>query len=131
MPGGDWSVFQGDKVSVADLALTPDGATLVVTSSKGEVKIAEVEGRKVLHTLTAHKGAISACLISPDGKRFVTVGTDNVIKCWDLQKGTELRQWTTGSPAAGNIIGNIAFTPDSRQLVTANADTTLFVLDLP
>ena len=32
---------------------------------------------------------------------------------------------------AGYIVVNVTFTPDSRQLVTAYADTTLFVLELP
>jgi WD40 repeat protein len=129
LPGGDWKLF--DKIGVADLALTPDGATLVATSDKGEVKIAEVAKRNVRQTFTAHATRIVGCLVSPDGKRFVTVGADNAIKCWDIESGKELRQWVMGSPGGGGLVANVAFTPDSRQLVTANADTTLFVLDLP
>src|SRR5205814_10467418 len=106
----------------ADRALTPDGSTLVVSSSKGDVKIADVAKREVLQTLTAHKGAsVAACLISPDGKRFVTVGSDNVLKCWDLRKGTELRQWAIAPPGAAGadpFVNSIAFTPDGRQVVT-------------
>jgi WD40 repeat protein len=137
LPGGDWKFFPSAKEGhgVADLALSPDGATLVVTSNRGEVKVADVAKREVLHTITAHKGArIEGCLISPDGKRFVTVGGDNVVKCWDLRTGSELRRWVMGTPAearGGALVVTLAFTPDSRQLVTANADTTLFVLDLP
>jgi WD40 repeat protein len=127
-PGGDWNLF--GKVGVADLALTPDGATLIATSNEGEVKIADIARREVRHTLTAHKDtAISACLVSPDGKRFVTVGNYQVVKCWDLS-GQELRQWVVG-PSRAALVNCIAFTPDSKQLVTGNTDTTLFVLDLP
>jgi WD40 repeat protein len=130
--GGDWNLF--DKIGVADLALSPDGATLVATSNKGAVKIADIARRDVRHTLTAHADVfIRSCLISPDGKRFVTVGYDNLVKCWDME-GKELRRWVMGPSAATRgepLVSNIAFTPDSRQLVTANSDTTLFVLDLP
>ncbi len=131
-PGGDWMLFE--KIGVADLALTPDGTTLVATSDKGEVKIADIAKREVRRTLTAHKDVtIRCCLVSPDGKRFVTVGYDNVVKCWDLESGKELRQWVMGAWAERGqpLVSNITFTPDSRQLVTANADTTLLVLDLP
>lgn len=132
-PGGDWNVFPPAPAGgVAALALTADGATLVVTSDKGEAKVADVAKREVLHTIAAHKGVrILGCEISPDGKRFVTAGADNIVKCWDLQTGQELRQWVMGPPNATTLVLNVAFTPDSKQLVTANADTTLFVLDLP
>jgi len=31
----------------------------------------------------------------------------------------------------GMVVENFAFTPDSKQIVTSNANTTLFVMDLP
>jgi WD40 repeat protein len=132
-PGGDWPLF--GKVGVADIALTPDGLTLIATSNAGEVKIADITRREVRQTLTAHpKSRILSCQASPDGKRFVTLGDDAVLKCWDLDSGKELRQWVIGQPTAaghGSLVGTVTFTPDSRQVVTANADSTLFVLDLP
>jgi WD40 repeat protein len=133
-PGGDWSFFPGAQAGgVGDIALTADGTTLVVSSGKGEVKIADVAKREVRQTFTAHKGVpIHICLASPDGKRVVTCAADQLVKCWDMETGKELRQWHVGPPeVGGDFIRHVAFTPDSRQLVTANADTTLFVLDLP
>lgn len=132
LPGGDWLIF--DKgTSLGDLALTPDGNTLVATSEKGDIKILDVGKRTVLHTLAkAHERRITACLVSPDGKRFATVGQDNVVKLFDM-KGEALRQWDTRMPVQdrGVFVYSIAFTPDNRELVTANSNTTLFVLELP
>jgi WD40 repeat protein len=132
-PGGDWMLFPPAPAGgIADIALSADGTILVVTSDKGEAKIADVAKREVLHTITAHKGVpVRGCLIGPDAKRFVTFGNDNVVKCWDMRDGKELRQWVMGPPTGGALVKNVAFTPDGKQLVTANADTTLFVLDLP
>jgi WD40 repeat protein len=130
IPGGDWPLFS--KVGVADLALTPDGVTLVATSDKGEVKIADVTKRTVRQTIAAHPARIVGCLVSPDGKRFVTVGADNVVKCWDLDGGKELRQWVMGPPNPRlDRSVSMVFTPDGRQLVLTNPDTTIFVLELP
>jgi WD40 repeat protein len=127
-PGGDWFLF--DKVEVGDITLTPDGKLLIASSNDGEVKIAKIAGREVLKTIKAHTGGINVCLVSPDGKRFVTAASDNVVKLWDTQTGEELRRWDFGKQSEPLVV-NIAFTPDGRQLVTANANTTVYVLDLP
>ena len=127
-PGGDWPLF--NKVGVADLALTPDGSILVATSDEGEIKVAKVQGREVLKTFKGHDGRVLACITSPDGKHFATVGADNVIKVWTIDGAKELRRWDLGKHQ-GMFVINLAFTPDSRQLVTANANTTVYVLDLP
>lgn len=125
--GGDWFLF--NKVGVADLALTSDGSTLIAANEEGEVKIAKVSGKEVVKTFKANEGRILACMISPDGKKFATVTGDNVIKAWDLD-GKELRRWDLGKHQ-GMFLINLAFTNDSRQIVTANANTTVYVLDLP
>ena len=68
-------------------------------------------------------------MASPDGKLFATYGDDNVIKVWDMD-GKELRRWDLGKNQ-GMLVINLAFTPDGKQLVTANANTTVYILDLP
>ncbi|MBI2805281.1 MAG: hypothetical protein HYX68_09920 [Planctomycetes bacterium] len=126
-PGGDWFLF--DKIGVADLALTPDGLTLIATSDKGEIKIGKLQGKQVLKTIQGHTDRILACMVSPDGKKFATVGADNLVKAWDME-GKELRRWYVGNHQ-GLFVNAIVFTHDSRQIVTANANTTVYVLDLP
>jgi WD40 repeat protein len=124
--GGELPLF---KVGVADLALTPDGATLVATSEDGEIKIVNVAKREVVKTFKGHANRIMACIASPDGKRFATVDAANLIKVWNID-GTEVRAFNAGRHNDMFII-NLAFTNDSKQLVTANANTTVYVLDLP
>jgi WD40 repeat protein len=127
MPGGDWALF--DKVAFGDIAISGDNTRLIGTSAAGEVKIATIADRKVLKTVKAHDGPVQVCMASPDGKYFATYGDDNVIKVWDMD-GKELRRWDLGRNQGMAVI-NLAFTPDSKQLVTANANTTVYVLDLP
>ena len=127
-PGGDWFLF--DKVELGDITLTPDGKLLIASNNEGEVKIGKIAGREILKTIKAHTGAINVCMSSPDGKRFATFGADNVVKVWDTETGKELRRWDFGKQAEP-LVTNVAFTPDGRQLVTANANTTVYVLDLP
>ncbi|MBI3409423.1 MAG: hypothetical protein HY040_13865 [Planctomycetes bacterium] len=122
----DWFVY--DKgTGVGDLALTPDGSLLVAGSDMGDVKICVPAKKETLKTFKAHDAKIVAVQISPDGKRFTTVGSNNAIKLWDIVTASELRQWNLGS----TTVSSIAFSPDSRQMVIGNANTTLYVLDLP
>ena len=127
--GGDWQFF--DKAKVADLALTPDGSKIVVTSEKGDITIAQVDGRKIEMEFKGHAGKISGCIISPDGKRFATWDESNVVKLWDLTSGEELRRWDLGSVDRSNSVLCFAFSPDGRNLATGNSNTTIFLLDLP
>jgi WD40 repeat protein len=131
VPDGDWILFNKDKgkVGVADLALTPDGSLLIATSDDGEIKIGKLQGREILKSFKGHKSGISACIVSPDGKYFATVDSDNVVKAWSID-GTELRSWDLGKHH-GMFIINLAFSADSKQIITANANTTVYVLDLP
>ena len=57
---------------------------------------------------------------------FVTVGTDGSVRLWKLDTGEEIRSWLMPTP-----VRNITFTPDSKNLITANGDTTLYMLELP
>jgi len=126
--GGDWPLFD-KKVGVADLGLSADGTMLIATSKAGDITIAKVQGREVVKTFKGHDARIMACMVSPDGKRFATLDSTNLIKVWDMT-GTEIRRFSAGKHQDMFIV-NLAFTNDSKQLVTANANTTVYVLDLP
>ena len=71
--------------------------------------------------------------VSADGKYAASAGQDNVIKLWDVATGKELRRYPIAVPVQerGGFVSQLAFTPDGRHLVTANANTTLYLLDLP
>jgi WD40 repeat protein len=133
----EWYIFKNEKgeksPGLGDIAFTTDGKILLVGNDDGDVAVCQIEGKKVLATLKGHKQRIAVCITSPDGKRLATAGFDNAVKLWDIASGKELRSWDMrmGVQERTSFVMNLAFTPDGRQLVTANANTTLFVLDLP
>jgi len=132
LPGGDLFLF--DKgTSVADIAITPDSKTLLVTSDAGDLKILDVAKRSVLHSIKAHHARVAAIMVSADGKRCATLSGDNHIKAWDIAAGKELRAWDFRTPAyeRGSFVQSLNFSADGKHLVTGNANTTVFVLDLP
>ncbi|MBA4186500.1 MAG: hypothetical protein C0467_00635 [Planctomycetaceae bacterium] len=126
--GANWPLFAN---SVQDLGITPDQKLLVAVDDKGEVKVAGVEKREVLGTIPANKGGVRTLLVSPTGANFITVSNDREIKAWslaagDLKQPKPIRTWSF--PVGVNAL---AYTPDGKQVVTANADGTAYVLELP
>lgn len=130
IPGPEWLPF-AKGVAVGDIALNTDGSLLVVTSEQGEVKVLDVAKRDAVKTFKAHPGRINACMVSGDGKRLATVGADNHVKLWDVTNGAELRGWDVSGAERGSFLHSLAFAADGRHLVTGNANTTVFVLELP
>jgi WD40 repeat protein len=122
--GGDMPAHQK---GLGDMVFTPDKTKLITGDEDGEIKIWDLKKREAIKTLTAHKTGLAAIIISPNGARFVTAaanGTGAEIKLWDTASGKELRSWDLPTQIHG-----IVFTPDGKGLVTANGDTTLYLLD--
>lgn len=132
IPGGDWFFFD-DKIAVADLALTPDGSTIIVTSEKGDIKIANIAKKAIVKDFKGHPSRIVACIVSGDGKRFATLDGDNTIKLWDLATANELRKWDLGpvlQDRPGSVV-SLSFSADGKHLAAGNANTTIFLLETP
>ncbi len=116
---------------VADLIFTPDKKYLVSGGDNGEVKVWEME--KVLAggeykplKFDAHKGRTNGFAMSPKGETFASISPENEIVLWETKTGKELRRWAMRQGVQG-----MAFTPDGKHLATANADSTLYLLELP
>jgi WD40 repeat protein len=126
--GADWPLFaQG----FADLGVTADKKYLVAADDQGAIKVAGIEKRNVVASGTAHKSGVRALLVSPTGTTFLTISNDREIKVWSLtdfkdEKVQELRSWVVPVTVNG-----AAYTPDGKSVVTANADGTAYVLELP
>jgi len=122
--GGDLPAHQE---GMADLAFTPDKKFLITAGKNGDCKVWDLARRLTpLRRIQAHDGRITGLAVSPDGSRFATTAADNRVKLWATATGRRLRQWDVGV-----AVRSMAFAPDGKHLATANANTTLYLLDLP
>ncbi|MCI0455437.1 MAG: beta-propeller fold lactonase family protein, partial [Gemmataceae bacterium] len=130
--GGDWFLFERG-VGVDGLAYGPEGKVLVAGGENGEVKVCDPVKKQVLHTLKGHTQKVVSCVVSPNGKYAATVGQEGMVKLWDLAKGAEARRWELRTPLQSReeYRSLLTFTPDSRHLLIANANTTLYMLEVP
>ena len=76
-------------------------------------------------TIKAPRG-VHAVAFNLDGRHLLGANLACVVYLWDAVSGKELRAWPL--PGQANCL---AFTPEGRQLITGNADGTLYELELP
>jgi WD40 repeat protein len=133
LPGGD---LQAHDAKVVDLTLSTNRKVLATVDDQGLMKTWDVTNAKELQTLKAFTDPnqrAAAFVLSPDGTRLATAGLDSVVRLWDAANGKELRQWNfavSGEPGRA-FVRALAFTPDGKQIVTGNANTTMYLLDCP
>ncbi|HEV3440489.1 MAG TPA: WD40 repeat domain-containing protein, partial [Gemmata sp.] len=126
--GEEWPLFVS---AYGDIGITPNKKYLVAVDDRGEVKVADIAKRSVLGSVTPHKAGVRTIVVSPTGTTFVTVSNDREIKSWsldptDLKEPKPTRTWSL--PVS---INGAAYTPDGKRIVTANADGTAYLLELP
>jgi len=141
--GGDdgkariWDIDNGVLLSVLNhprsiysMALSPDGRHLVVGAKKkptspdpGVIWIWEFELGQLLHTLSGHKGHVTALTITPDSRYILSGSQHGDVKLWDLETGTHLNTMTGHEGA----ILTIHLSPDGRHIVSGSSDGTLRV----
>ena len=104
------------------VALAPDGRFMVRGTEDGQIQWLDAEGNPTGITIAdAHRGAVSAVVISPNGQTVITSGADGTIRRWD-RNGASL-----GTPltSQGGPILALALNPDGTILTSGHADGTV------
>jgi WD40 repeat protein/tRNA A-37 threonylcarbamoyl transferase component Bud32 len=106
-----------------DVALSPDGRSLVTTSMAGELAWWDLQSRKKTRTIEVEEG-YRALALSPDG-RTAAIGLDRGMRLIDLLTGTakESRGALTSSPI------RLLFSPDGKTVVSTNIDGAVILWD--
>jgi len=84
------------------------------------------QSHALLRDLVGHASVVTACAVTPDGRRVVSASGDRTLKVWDLGSG---RLLITLEGHAGPVTA-CAVTPDGRRVVSASWDRTLELWDL-
>ncbi|MFO0863127.1 MAG: hypothetical protein U0744_00450 [Gemmataceae bacterium] len=120
--------YLGCPGPVRVLAFGPEGRSLLCGSGKkGELKICRWESGKAREwkTMTEHANLVHEAAFSFDGKLLATCSEDHWLKICDATTHLVKQSFELRHP-----IHSVAFAPDGRHVVTANANGTFYVFRL-
>ncbi|WP_328544985.1 hypothetical protein [Streptomyces europaeiscabiei] len=111
----------GDTEPVTSIALSTDGHTLAAQSGDGKVRIWDLPGGRLRHTVTfTGYESGEAAAFSPDGRTLAVTtvrGADVVVALLDPVVGRKLRSFTIPD---GSVRGMV-FSPDGRAVAVSSA----------
>ncbi len=117
--------------AVNQVAFSSDGRTLAAVGDAPEsaVRLWDLEtGAET--TWKGHTGHVHGLAFSPAGSLVATCAEDGTVRLWDRNAASPAVR-TIGPGPFGGGVRAVAFTPDGRYLVTANANGMVYALRAP
>ncbi len=118
-------VLLGHTDSVAALAISADGKTLVSGSHDTTVKVWDLVAGKERLTLKGHEGAVSSVALSRDGLQVASCHYRSRIRLWASGDGRELKVLE----GHGGPVHALAFNRDGKVLASAGDDGAIRLWD--
>ncbi len=109
----EYRLYQGHGDWVVSVAYSSDGLTFLSGSNDGYALLRDIETGETVQSFY-HARQILSSAYSPTGDRFLTVGVDNTIALWDLEREI-IRIETT-------LAWSTAFSPDGSRFLTGHED---------
>ncbi|AVH69873.1 serine/threonine-protein kinase [Nostoc sp. 'Lobaria pulmonaria (5183) cyanobiont'] len=116
----------GTLNSVNALAISPDGYTLASASDDKNIKLWDLNTKKVLASLSGHTHAVKSVTFSPNGQILATASDDKTIKLWQVETLEEICTLLGHAHA----VKSVAFSPDGQILASGSWDKTIKLWDV-
>lgn len=107
---------------ISCMDISPNGQLAVTGTAEGTVHLWNLQTKKQEHILVGHAKFAIDVKFSPDGKRVLSCGKDDLVLLWDVATGTEIHRYED----IGGWDAN--FSPDGRRAVSCGKNATLIRL---
>lgn len=106
--------------------LSPDGRTIAVGDSSGNIYLWNISTTQLLATFEGHIGWVWSVAFSPDGTLLVSGSTDSSVRIWDVESGQCLQVLTDHKGG----VRSVSFGPDGQQFASSSEDKTVRLWNL-
>src|SRR5262249_28433187 len=109
------------------VAFHPDGSYLVTGQLEGVLQVWDARTGRAVRTLATHDREIRGLVFSRDGRHLASASGDGKVMIWDATRLDE-KQEPRRLPVPARVPGpsvNVAFSPESRWLVTGGERNTI------
>jgi tetratricopeptide (TPR) repeat protein len=103
------------------VAFDPEGERLASGGTDGRVRVWELKGGQLRHTLTGTRGYAYGVAWSPDGRRVAAGGEDAAVRVWDLKVGGE----PVKLEGHTSEVHCVAFSADGGRIASGSRDRTV------
>lgn len=113
----------GHSAAIRCVAFSPDGKLAVSGGDDGKLIKWDTDSERLEIEMAGHSGGVSYVDYSRDGKYAASAGKESTFKVWEMKGGKEILSITEP-----DMVGAIAFSPDSKYLATGKKNVGVFEL---
>ncbi len=128
--GKQLATLKGHSREVVAVAISPDGKRCGTASKDGTARLWDLDNSEHAAAVLSHPEEVYDIDFSADGSSVATTSEKGGLWLWDARTGQ-----VRGQPLVGKEQGpwrcRVRFMPKSDRLITASADNTIRVWDLP
>jgi WD40 repeat protein len=118
-------VFALPDSHATQLEVSRDGRFVATSGDDGTITLFDTRAHEV-RSLGKHGTYAYTVVFSPDSRYLATGGVDRMVRLVDLSDPTHVVAW----PGHLKAVVRLAFTPDSKTLISAARDTNVFMWDV-
>src|SRR5262249_51125314 len=90
------------------LTVVPDGRRALFASSRGPLKLWDLDRGEIIRTFESHHDPVTAVAVLPDGRRALSGSDDGTLTLWDIAAAEPLAAFTADAGIGAVAIANDA-----------------------
>ncbi|MGM0534422.1 MAG: WD40 repeat domain-containing protein [Campylobacterota bacterium] len=125
--GGFKTLVTANELSIKNAAISPNGAFVSLYDQDQKAQaVYYTKTKKLLYTITRHKGMTESCVFAPKSHYLATGGQDGRVYLWSMKTG----KIALTLPFHSDYVSTLAFSANGRWVASGGFDNTIYVTNI-